>query len=330
MTGARIVGTWSARDASAAAGDAQIRQFRRRHPAGAVRQAVRTLVVVADRDRTEGLAAAEAAWSIGARSPGRTVVLVTVPDQASGTDAAVTVRVVEHPNGSSTCSEEVVLVARGAAAGNLASIVRPWLLPGLPVVVWLPARLLRTGEPVVAAADRVVVDSRRLTSASPLADVLAAGRSLPLRDLAWGRLHAWRLALAGLFAGADFSPFARGVERVDAAGRQPTAALLAGWLVSGLDLAPDVVRLEDADRVSVGLRARSGGRTATFSLVQSDRDPDGRTVHLSASIAGGSSHRRTVRLGPQAIGADLERVLSPRPTRDDVWWQALCSAVALA
>jgi glucose-6-phosphate dehydrogenase assembly protein OpcA len=329
VTETHVVGSWSGRDAVVSDAEEAIRRFRSLRAGGAVRHALRSLVVLADADRATGMTAAETAREVGARSPGRTIVLVALPGgAASGTDAEVTVYAIEGPGGTYTCLEEVVLLVRGAAAGHLDAVLRPWLLPGLPVVVWLPARMPDPHEAVVGRADRIVVDSRRFVSSS-LPGVVPASHGLPVCDLAWARLHAWRMALGGLFTGAEFSPFTGGVERVDATGRRPTLALLAGWLVSSLALAPAAVRLEEEDRITVRIAAGHGGRSGTFSVEQAIQGSDDRTVRLSAAISGGPSHRRSMRMSPQTVATDLERALSSPLTADQTWAEALAAAVTL-
>src|SRR5690606_6861395 len=132
----------------------------------------------------------------------------------------------------------------GGALAYVGSIVEPWILPGLPLAVWLPRRLPRRGEPVVTRASQVIVDSARVEH--PLTEPDLAGlRELATTDLAWIRLRPWRLLLAGAFMSPDMSRFVIGVEHVDITGSRPWSALLGGWLMSRLELSPASIRLVD-------------------------------------------------------------------------------------
>jgi Glucose-6-phosphate dehydrogenase subunit len=339
----RVVGSWSGRDGGVAAGEAAMRRLRGRCQGGAVRQALRTLVVLAAQDRAAGWAAlATARRAVGAAgAPGRTVLAVSAPRAETGTDVAVSVHAVEHPGRETVCAEEVVLVARGAAAGHVAAVVRPWLLPGLPLAVWLTGRPLRWAEPLVAEADRVIVDTRRLTGGAGLADIallLAANDDAPVCDLAWARQHDWRKALAGLFTGRDVAAGARVVEWVEVAGRRPEAALLAGWLAGALGLPPDAVGLADAERTAVRIGAAPGDRRAMCAVEEVDDDRQERALRVTTSVGttdaattpeAGPTHRRIVRLGPQTLAADLDRALGAAG-RDPAWWAALVAATDMS
>ena len=96
------------------------------------------------------------------------------------------------------------LLVRGPARFHLDSIVGPFALPDVPLVVWLPASLPSPGDPLLDVADRLVVDSRAADEGG--GDVLARAavlaRRLPVTDLSWIRLAPWRSLLAGLFEGS--------------------------------------------------------------------------------------------------------------------------------
>jgi len=335
----RLVGSWTSRDGGVAAGEAALRRLRGRCEGGTVRQALRTLVVLAAHNRAAGWAAlATARRAAGASgAPGRTVLAVSAPRAETGTDVAVTVHAVELPGHRTACAEEVVLVARGAAAGHVAAVVRPWLLPGLPLAVWLTGRPHGWSEPLVARADRLIVDTRRMTGRGCLTDLallLDTNHDAPVCDLAWARHHDWRHALAGLFTARDGATRARAVEWVEVAGRRPDAALLAGWLAGALGLPPEAAHLAGADRTAVRIGATPADRHALFTLepVPGDRSIRVTTSPGDAATAAavtGPPHHRIVRVGPQTLTADLDRALTVAD-QDPAWWPAVMFATQLS
>ena len=258
--------------------------LRRHEQRAAVRASVLTLVAVthsqAEADLVRGII-----HDLGVRHPSRTLVVVLekgdpglpAGNGGTGVDAALWVHALEH-DGRAVCFEEVRLLVRGPARFHLDSIVGPFALPDVPLVVWLPASLPAPGDPLLDVADRLVVDSRAADEGG--ADVLARAavlaRRLPVTDLSWIRLAPWRSLLAGLFEGSVNRPFLDGIDRVQVAGNAGPRQLLGGWLLRRLALTPARVELTPAAHVSVCIDATDNhGRRGSFCVARAGAErPD--------------------------------------------------------
>lgn len=263
---------------------------------------------------------------LGTRHPSRTLVLIaddTAADAPNGVDAAVWVHAFER-EGRSVCFEEVVLRVRGRARHHLDSVVEPFALPDVPMVVWLPVGLPAPGDPLMQAANRVVVDSRAVAEAG--GDVLSRSatlaKRLPVADLSWMRLALWRDMLAGLFEGAPYRPFLEAVDRVEIVGNRGPRYLLGGWLLKRLRLTPARVALAAADHVSVTIHARADDRIGTFTV--SRPGPD-RVIRSTVDIEDGPRLEQTVRMREQWPALALASALT-RVGHDEVYEEALAGA----
>jgi glucose-6-phosphate dehydrogenase assembly protein OpcA len=271
------IGTWEADNVSIGDVERALSGLRRHEQRAAVRASVLTLVAVthsqAEADLVRGTI-----HDLGVRHPSRTLVVVLekgdpglpAPDGGTGVDAALWVHALEH-DGRALCFEEVRLLVRGPARFHLDSIVGPFALPDVPLVVWLPASLPAPGDPLLDVADRLVVDSRAADEGG--GDVLARAavlaRRLPVTDLSWIRLAPWRSLLAGLFEGSVNQPFLDGVDRVQVAGNAGPRQLLGGWLLRRLALTPARVELTPAPHVSVCIDATDNqGRKGSFCVAR--------------------------------------------------------------
>ncbi|GIV87599.1 MAG: glucose-6-phosphate dehydrogenase [Chloroflexus sp.] len=192
-----------------------------------------------------------------AQHPNRMVIVIDRPGNKTELQASVqALCTLTNAGRTQVCGEQVTISARGAPAGQLASLVLPLLLPDLPVVLWAPGPQPFT-QPLVQRlyrlCDRVIVDST--TFADPVRELgaLAAfeqttNGSPAISDLGWTRLTPWRELTAQFF---DTRPFLPHLHRIDeivieyAANTtiNPVGALLfVGWLASCLKWIP----LEDA------------------------------------------------------------------------------------
>jgi hypothetical protein len=318
-----VLGLWSVANADNDTAEAALRRLRADHPAGALRNAVLSLVVLVD-DPRDTMGALRVGEALGAALPCRIVVVSCRPDAPTGTRTSLVVRLVERDGAQPLCVEQVHLRAGGDAVAHVGAIVRPWLLPGLPVAVWVPARVPGTAEPGLAGADRVVVDSDRLGRVLG-DDDLAALRDQPAIDLAWVRLRPWRRLLAEAFAAHELSPMVYGVGRADIVGGAPWSALVGGWLTSRLDLAPANVRLVAGDRRAVHLWAQLPGHRAEVSAVVGD-DHRVRVV----TVAGGVERHHIVGLPAASLAADVGAALTVGFGHDLGWEHAASAAAALA
>jgi glucose-6-phosphate dehydrogenase assembly protein OpcA len=319
----RTIASWSARDTDVATINGAIRRLRGHHGAVA-RRAALTLVVLIDDDDAAAQSVLEAVHELAIRSPVHALILATLPDGRPRVDASVNLLALTRHGETTRSIEDVFLRVRGSA-DHLASLVAQWARPSLPVIVWCPTRLPHRDHPVLARAYEVLVDGRAVGAPSALAELVALSRLLPVTDLSWVRLTPWRELVAELFMGDDFSPFLRGVHRVEAAGGPWARLLLGGWMMSRLQLAPTVIRLVEADLAAVHVLARDRGRQASFTVARSS---DGYEVHATATIEGGATHRRTVLLPRWSTARVLDRALV-HLGRDDIWEQSLAGALEL-
>ena len=321
------IGSWEADDVSVGQVEAALSGLRRHQQRAAVRTSVLTLVVVVD-DQAEADAALEVVHDLGTRHPSRSVALIVGDDGSphSGVDAAASVHAVER-GATAICYEDVVLRVRGQARYHLDSVVEPFTLPDLPIVVWMPAHLPAPGDPLLVAADSVVVDSRAVPEAGDvLRRISVLARRLPVTDLSWIRLAPWRSLLAGLFEGGVNRPFLGGVQRVEVAGNHGPRHLVGGWLLRRLGLHPEAIVLERSEHVSIRLTATSEGRTGTFRV---ERHGDERVIESSIDIDDGPSVCQTMRMGRQWPAQSLASALI-RAGGDDVYHEALEGALELA
>jgi glucose-6-phosphate dehydrogenase assembly protein OpcA len=319
------LGSWEADNVTLAQVEAELTNLRRHEQRAAVRTSVLTLVAVVD-SPTEAALVWGIVHDLGVRHPSRTIVLDVGehgPGDGTGVDASVWVQAVEK-EGRAVCFEDILLTVRGKARHHLDSIVEPFSLPDVPMVVWLPARLPSPGDPLMAAADRVVLDSRAVKGAG--ADALARSvvltRRLPVTDLSWIRLAPWRSLLAGLFEGGVHRPFLDGVERVEVAGNDGPRHLLGGWLLRRLGLPPSAVHLRPAEHVSVRIEATADGRSGTFSVLRPGAE---RVIHACVDIEDGPSVEQIVNMREQWPSLALAGALT-RVGHDSVYEEALAGA----
>jgi glucose-6-phosphate dehydrogenase assembly protein OpcA len=319
------IGTWEAEGVTVGQVEAALTGLRRHQRSAAVRTSVLTLVAVVDEEDDADVVLATVT-DLGARHPSRTVVLVVGSgDGETGLDACASVHVVERES-TAVCFEDVVMRVRGRARYHLDSIVEPFTLPDLPVVVWLPAHLPSLGDPLLAAADRIVIDSRTVPERADLLDAIARlARRLPLADLSWIRLTPWRNHLAGLFEGGFYRPFLDGVERVEVSGNYGPRHLIGGWLLQRLDLRPEQVELAGADHVSIRITAASEGRVGHFSVARLGQD---RVIESSIDVDGGPTVTQTLYIQRQWPAHSLGQALT-RMGYDETYREAVSGAQTL-
>lgn len=298
-------------------------ELRRTEQLSATRAAVMTLVLLA-RDPAEAERAVSAIHLLGGHHPARTVVLVD--HRTSGRDGVdATVRLVgSQAAGLPIWAEDVQLVVSGPVASHLDSLIEPLTLPDLPVVVWFVDGLPAPHDPLLAAADVMLVDARDFGDTDCFATLDSLVRTRPVVDLSWTRLRPWRRLLAVLFDGA-FRPFVHGVRRAEVSGKTGPRHLLAGWLVDRLGLPSSALHLAEAEHVAMRLSAEADGRKGVFEV---RRSGDDRMLVATASVEGGATASSVVNL-PEANPAwGLADALS-RLDHDVVYEHALRAALAL-
>jgi glucose-6-phosphate dehydrogenase assembly protein OpcA len=289
----------------------------------ASRTSVLTLVVVADSDE-RATEASRVMSALGNHHPARVVIVRARPEApASGVDARVTVygaEVVSHP----VSFEEIALDVRAGGCGHLDSIIEPFTLSDLPLVIWYPASVPAVSDCLLPVADTVVVDSKEAGALEMLTGLVELARRRVVVDLSWERLAPWRELLAGLFDSPLYRPFTGAISSIEVQGKPGPRQLLAGWLLSRLGPAPEV-RLIDAQHVSIRLSAVHQGRHGTFQVTRTGGE---RSVRASADVEGGPGHHEVLALPDNSLAWSLSRALT-HLRRDRTWEQALSAAVGL-
>lgn len=300
-------------------------ELRRCEQGGATRASVTNLVVVA-RDEEEVDRACDAVHRLGRRHPGRNIGVLPLPDALPpGIDAGVRLHgaVVE---GHQVWSEDVRLVVRGAAAAHLESLVDPLTLPDLPVAVWFVSGLPDPHDPLVRAANTVIVDSDTLDHHSSVAAMAhLAGRRV-VHDLCWTRLRPWRQLLAGLFEVPAARQFVRGVRSIEVEGPPWPCRLLGGWAASRLGLPASVVTGRAAGTPAVRLVAEHAGVVARFAAEQAEGKGGAAVVRATSTLTGRGVREDRLSLPEDPVAWALGEVLT-RTGPDRTHGQALQVAV---
>jgi glucose-6-phosphate dehydrogenase assembly protein OpcA len=275
----------------------------RRH-AGAVSSGLAlTLVAVV----AEGLVAEaeQAATAAAAQHPCRLLLVVRhrVDAPEPRLDAEVSV------GGRLGPGEVVVMRMYGRLALHAESVVLPLLAPDAPVVTWwcgeAPEQIAT--DPLGVIADRRITDARNAPDPLEALRVRAADYAPGDTDLAWTRSTLWRGLLASAFD--SLTGEVRSV-RVSGEAKNPSRALLAGWL--GRRLGVDVA-LEDTEGPGVtGVEVQVEGTTVAI------RRTDGRTAVVSRT----GQPDRSLPLPRRELGDLLTEELR-RLDADDAYGEAL-------
>jgi glucose-6-phosphate dehydrogenase assembly protein OpcA len=298
------LGSWQADDTTIGRVLAAIDDLRRDVPARTgTRTAVLTLVAIAA-DPAECARSVEAVHQLGATHPARTVGIVAA-DGARPLRARVTLHGVTQA-GRTLWSEDIELGVGGPAARHLDSLIEPFTLPDLPVVVWFVDEIPEVSDHLLDAADAVIVDARDLADVESFAAIRAMADRRPVIDLSWIRLRPWRELLASLFEG-DCRRFVRGVVAAEVRGKPGPRRLLAGWLAGRLDLPRRAFQLHAAEHAYVRLVTEAAGRRAEFTV---SRRGDERALVATTAVDPNPPHH-SLRLLPEAgIAWGLQEALT--------------------
>lgn len=153
------------------------------------------------------------------------------------------------------CCEQIMISAEGDGINQLPSLVRPLLVPDLPVVLWwrdVPSFESRVFKEMAGTSDRVIIDSVTLPDPEEGLVKLATLINQRVRwtafsDLSWSRLTPWRVSVSGFFDIPDWRAHLARLNRVeiectpDHADRHSIpsqAVLIASWLASRLKWRP--------------------------------------------------------------------------------------------
>jgi glucose-6-phosphate dehydrogenase assembly protein OpcA len=273
-----------------------------------------TLVVVVDEKQVRQ--AEDAATIAAAAHPCRVLIVIR-----HSIDADIRLDAEVQVGGRLGATEAVVMRMYGRLGLHAESVVLPLLAPDAPVVTWWHG-----APPKEIATDALgVLANRRITDCALAPDPTA---SLALRaqefipgdtDLAWARATPWRSLLASTLDGIDNELIGAAV---GAEAGNPSAALLAGWLRSRLNIE---VSTED-----------TAGPGITFAEIHT-RDGEGadyvvkieRPRGSTATMTRGDEQPRSLPLPRRELGDLLAEELR-RMDNDLVYAEALGSATGVA
>jgi glucose-6-phosphate dehydrogenase assembly protein OpcA len=263
---------------------------------------VGTLIIASDNDALleESIDAASAASH---EHPTR--VLVVTTGDAGAHDARLDAQL--RSGGDTAAGEILVLRLSGPLAGHADSVVTPFLLPDIPVVVWWPDI-----APAIPAQDPLgKLAVRRITDATNGADPLSAirgrlpGYTAGDTDLAWSRITYWRALLTSAVDQKPHEPITSAL--VSGLPTEPALDVLAGWLAS---------RIEGPVRRVVGeLKVELGRASETITL---SRPQDGTTATLTRTGRPDALVPLARRETRECLAEDLRR-LDP----DEIYFAAL-------
>jgi glucose-6-phosphate dehydrogenase assembly protein OpcA len=282
-----------------------------------------TLIVVSEEAEVR---TAEAAATVAAAAhPCRLLIVVRdeVTHARSRLDAEVVV------GGRLGPCEAVVMRMRGRLALHAESVVMPLLAPDVPVVTWW-----RCCPPEHIAYDPLgVVAERRITDTAQTDDPIA---ELRVRaedyapgdtDLAWTRITPWRTLLASVFDAAPALPIST---IIDAPPKDPSAALMAGWLAARLGVRPEMRPISGTAMQGLSMRLSDGGtveisRENGAAVMRRTGLPD-RALPLPDRTLGDDLAEELRRLDADqtyasalATATGVDRIWERSPTRIHVW-----------
>ena len=190
-------------------------------------------------------------------------------------------------------SDEVTLEATGVNALRVASLVRSLLVPDAPTALLSLDALPMAEDPLLAEVDRLIVDTRRLSTEDGLVQLarLAAGEpDLEVSDLGWLGVRPLREMCSSLFDPPADALVLGQLDRVEVVsgvvGTQSRALLMLGWLSSRLGWSDHqrqagaegrrrwIARRPDGGLVAIELSTQRGGAehgVAACSLAVGDR-----------------------------------------------------------
>jgi glucose-6-phosphate dehydrogenase assembly protein OpcA len=263
---------------------------------------VGTLIIKSDND-TLLEPAIEAANAASHEHPSRVLAIAAGDTDARDPRLDAEVRV----GGDAGAGEVVVLRLSGPLAGHAGSVVIPFLLPDIHVVVWWP-----DVAPAVPAQDPLgKLAIRRITDATNTGDPLSVIKSrLPGytpgdTDLAWARITYWRALLTSALDQKPHEEIQSAL--VSGLRNEPALDVLAGWLASRID---GPVR-----RVVGDLRVELERSSETITL---SRPQEGTTATLSRTGRPDALVPLARRETRECLAEDMRR-LDP----DEVYFSAL-------
>ena len=339
--------SWSGQGVTIGQVDDALLDLRRGEERAATRVSTINLVVVAEHDRDVERARA-AMRLLGGRNPGRTVILI--PDREGEANVDAEVRLYHATvDARPVWWEEVLIMVSGPVCQHLDSLVEPLTLGDLPVTVWYASSIPEAAEPLVGAADAVIVESPVESPVAPSDGGSAAGvagpggrpdgtadeataeafsllldvaQRRPVSDLSWLCLTPWRRLVAAIFAAGQYRAFAGDVDRAEVAGAPGPTFLLSGWLLDRLELPRSSVTRRMASDTAVELSASGPRGAGRFSVVRRAED----VLTAVAEIEGGGRRQDAVKLPADPLAAGLTAALTSSG-HDLVYERAIAAAL---
>jgi len=214
----------------------------------------------------EGREVSNVVSQVTLQNPCRAMVMITQP---TSRQTALTAWISAHchlpvAGEKQVCSEEISIAASGEAVADLASVVVPLTVSGLPVYLWWRAGRYQPPshfKQILHISDHVFVDSARFPDpaadlSSFSAQVEKSSEDIAFSDLNWTRLTPWRELVAQFFDSTETHSCLEQLAEVrveyergknGGAGGLGRALLIIGWLASVLDWAPRGHSLNSGD-----------------------------------------------------------------------------------
>lgn len=189
---------------------------------------VLTMLILSDEEHQAD--ATEAAVNSAREHPMRILTLVPRPGgDADVIDADITV------GGDDGPGEVAVVRLRGDRSTHANSVVIPLLLPDTPIVAWWPSSPPKdlAHDPIGFHAQRRITDAAAADDPWQALQTRCRNYSPGDTDLAWTRLTPWRSVLAAML---DRHTAPIRSAHIGVGGNNPSAALLASWLMVNLQV----------------------------------------------------------------------------------------------
>lgn len=245
----------------------------------------------------------EAANSASHEHPSRIIVVMRGDPYAEKPRLDAQLRV----GADAGAGEVVVLRLSGPLSGHAHSVVIPFLLPDIPVVVWWPdiAPAVPAQDPLGKLAIRRIMDATN--GVDPLSAIKSRlpGYTAGDTDLAWSRITYWRALLTSAVDQPPHEPIESAL--VSGLKTEPALDILAGWLAS---------RIDGPVRRAVGkLQVELVRKSETIVL---SRPQEGTTATLSRTARPDARLPLARRVTGECLAEDLRR-LDP----DEIYFAAL-------
>jgi glucose-6-phosphate dehydrogenase assembly protein OpcA len=227
------------------------------HGSHAVIRACALNLLVYVESEEEGREVSNVVSQVTLQNPCRAIVMIT---EAASSQPALTAWISAHchlpvAGEKQVCSEEISIAASGKAVADLASVVVPLTVSGLPVYLWWRAGRYQPSsdfKQILRISDHVFIDSARFPDpaadlSSFSAQVEKSSGDIAFSDLNWTRLTPWRELVAQCFDSAETRSCLEQLAEVrveyeqrrdGGAGGLGRALLITGWLASLLGWAP--------------------------------------------------------------------------------------------